>query len=158
MRLYLFLLLFLMIVSFKNARPCHLYTGRLRFLGVGVLGCQLSVCGFDSTSFLLEFTYLFIRMIQSDEPSWADCCSSVLAAEKLKLLCSRTGSSQKPVLFIDGLCLWPWITFRSLFLNFVNKKKHVLNDTFLKFFSDTADAGAVPALLFSHTPTLQWCF
>lgn len=55
----------------KNAPPCHLDTGRMRFLGVGGLGCQLGVRSSDSRSFLLEFTYLFIRMIQPDEPTAA---------------------------------------------------------------------------------------
>lgn len=58
-----------MIILFKNAPPRHLHIGRMRFLGVRVLGCQLSTRSSDSTSFLLEFTYLFIRMIQTDEPS-----------------------------------------------------------------------------------------
>lgn len=53
----------------KMAPLCLLHTGRMRFLSVGVLGCQLSVRSSDSTSFLLEFTYLFIRTIQWAEPS-----------------------------------------------------------------------------------------
>lgn len=58
-----------MIMLFKNAPPRHLHTGRMRFLGVEALGCQVSVRSSDSTNFLLEFTYLFIWMIQSDELS-----------------------------------------------------------------------------------------
>ena len=64
-----FLLLVLMMILFTNAPPRHLYPGRMRFLDVGALGCQLTVRSSNSTSFLLEFTYLFIRLIRSDEPS-----------------------------------------------------------------------------------------
>lgn len=48
-----------------------------------------------------------------------------------------------------GLLLDPFF----FFLNFVNKKKHVLNDTFLKFFSDRCRRSACSSCP-SHTDTL----
>lgn len=53
-------------------------------------------------------TWIYIFIYTDDSAGRAECCSSVLAEEKIKLLCSRTGSSQKPDV------VYRWIMFMTL--------------------------------------------